>query len=224
MRKILIAFIVCGLAVMIAVALSSCSVTKNKATESTSIDEHDIIDVDSLVRAKLDSAAVQYLQQIRKLQSELVFGENCNDDSLNAIIYRLNNSITRLSFAFADSMMIIDELRSTASDLHKLKKEPGKLFLRADGTFEAIGLRTANMKLIDSLTQMSVVRKQLQSETELRVKAEHDLKAASKVDVKGKKSGFPWLVAIISFVLGIAVIIGLAAWVDKQNQKTNSHH
>lgn len=202
----------------IAYVISSCSVTKSKQTDSSSIETHDAIDVDSLVKVKLDSTVKYYEAELKRATQSLEFGENCNDDSLNAIIFRLNNTIKRIAVSYNDSLKVLDELRSAAADLGKLKKEPGKLVFKNDGSFEATNLKTANLQWLELTQRIFEATKQMNEERQLKIKAQNDLKAVQETITKNKKTGFPWLIAIISYVLGIATIILLGVWVAKHSE------
>jgi len=176
-------------------ALSSCTTTKAKQSTSSTIETNDVLDVDSLVKAKVDSTAFHYLQRIKKLNASLAFGENCNDDTLNAIIRRLN-------IAIKDSVKQLEKLQQIINDLSTMKKEPGKLTFHSDGSFEAIGVMNANTQWLESLLTVDSLKKVIEQEKQAKIKAQNELKAKESVTVKTKKTRPIFWLLILCYCFG----------------------
>jgi len=187
------------------ILIFSCSSSKKINTSSEKTTATSIIDVDSLVTKKVDSTSRHYEEKIKTLDNIIEFGENCNDDVLAEVIDSLQSQLF-------DSAVNLDALRRAIYLLQSEKlKQPGKIVYRPDGSFEATGLKYANMKLFESQKQIDDLKMMVEEMTNLKIKAEEELKvekANKQVDKKTKFFTQWWLwiiIAVVFFVIGFRV-------------------
>lgn len=196
MRKVLIALIVCGLAIMIAIALSSCSSTKHVNKTETSIDSSYIKELEQKIHV-LTNEIESLHTKISELQyTGVVFDNDC-DSILKAALLR--------SGCNADSINAV------------LAFYKSKVKFYADGAFEVEG----NLKtLTRSKTKLEEIinskQRTIDSLSELKSKVETKYQTVKATKEVEKKKGFPWLIAIVSYALGIVTIILLGIWIAKR--------
>lgn len=206
MEKICKAAVFVFIIYAIAYVLTGCSSSKHVATSSEEVTSTSAINVDSLVRRKIDSTASHYEQKIKQLDNTIQFGENCNDDTLNSIIRKLRSALT-------DSTYRVQSLMAAIAQLESLPKQPGKIIYKSSGSFEAIGLKFANLKLLQSQVAIDSMRSALEEEVNLRIVAGDSLSIIKNTKTVDKEKKFfdKWW---IWFLLGAIAMLIAIIWLN----------
>lgn len=151
--------------------LYSCTSTKQLDTTNSTIEHNQSVNVDSLVKTKVDSVVRRYEELLKSLDADIIFYNDCDS-----------------AYIDTGSVKIVNTIKYVA----------GK-GIEASGNIKSFKLRESQLlKLLEESTV------QTESEINLRIKAEDDLKAekeSRKLDKKTKVFNLWWLL-IVGYVLG----------------------
>lgn len=193
------------IALCIACAFANCTpVKKTSSSSTTTTEENKTAEENTSWKQKYDALKITADEQVKELNSSLQFHE----ENTNGII----SAFEDVQALFEEKNILSDSLNDRLHAIFdSLKNSPckNKLIYRSDGTFEAFGLKSANLQLEQSNKKIELLTDQLETEINKRIKIEDDLKLVQSTKSTEKKRGIPiWLWSLWGIIVIIAFVCG----------------
>ena len=207
---ILYVIIPLALLVLVNILFSGCTSTKDVNKSSSTTEEKRTVDSASFWKRKAIESDSIATELKKEMNSQLEFQEEGTEE--------LSNAFDQVKDLFYKSGLLNDTLNKRLKLIFdSLKNNPCKnsLTTNADGSFTAIGLKRANLQLLESSRKIELLNSQLEEEINKRIKVEEENKTVQSQKIVVKERSFLgflnqwwWILVIVAtafFILGFRI-------------------